>query len=317
MRPTVFAALAAAALAALPGVAAAQGATPSIVFVLTDDETASLLATQTNVRTLVQQQGATFTHAYYNDPLCAPSRATVLTGMYRQNTGLETNSYLPFVPHEDDTVAVALHAAGYRIGHIGKYVNGYPGGLGAAHIPPGWDTWFAMAGGDAADAGYYGWRAVDQGAFVTFGTDPASYSSTVLGRRALAFVRDAIADGVPFYLDLAVHAPHVPMTPAPGDEAVAEPPIPRTPAFNEADVSDKPAYVQSKAPGGFSSTFIAAIDHTYMDMARSLRAVDRAVGDIVAALDAAGRLDDTYIVYTSDNGWVRGEHRRAAGKRLA
>ena len=173
-----------------------------------------------------------------------------------------------------------------------------------------------MAGTDVSGSGYYGYRVDDQGALVDYGSDAASYSSEVLGRRALAFVDQAIADGVPFFLDLAVHAPHVPPVPEPADAAVVEPAVPRTHAFDEADVSDKPAWLRAAHPDRFPPAYAARLDHGYMDMARSLRAVDRAVGAIVAALQAAGRLEETYVAYTSDNGWMTGQHRISGGKGL-
>src|SRR3954451_23774000 len=98
---------------------------PSIILILTDDQTVSLADHMPNLRQLVAGKGATFTHAYYNDPLCGPSRATILTGRYSQNTGVDQNRYAPFVPHERETVAVALHEAGYRTALVGKYINGY------------------------------------------------------------------------------------------------------------------------------------------------------------------------------------------------
>ena len=75
-------------LAAWAPPARATPAKPSIVFILTDDQDASLADTMPNLKALAAAQGTTFTHAYYNVPLCSPSRATILTGQYDQNTGV-------------------------------------------------------------------------------------------------------------------------------------------------------------------------------------------------------------------------------------
>jgi N-acetylglucosamine-6-sulfatase len=299
----------------LAAAAPAWAGKPNIIFVLTDDQTPSLVTRMPNLKRLVADRGATFTHAYYNEPLCAPSRATMLTGKYRQNTGVETNSYPPFVPHEGETVALALHDAGYRTGLFGKYLNRYPGPLGAGHVPPGWDRWFAMLTdfGDGDAKGYFDYRVDDQGVVRRYGTSPAEYSTDVLGAEALAFVRRALADGVPFFADLALHAPHTPSTPAPRDAgALAGAAAPRDPAFDEADVSDKPAYVRGRKP--LDAATRANIDHSYRDMARSLLSVDRTIAAFVDVLTAAGALGTTYIVFASDNGWMMGDHRLAAGK---
>src|ERR671928_164288 len=70
-------------------------ASPNIVLLLTDDQAPSLAETMPAVQALAAR-GATLTHAYYNDPLCEPSRATILTGQYAQNTGVATNSWADF-----------------------------------------------------------------------------------------------------------------------------------------------------------------------------------------------------------------------------
>ena len=238
----------------------------------------------------------------------------MLTGRYHQNTGVEVNSYRPFPPHEGETVAVALHEAGYRTGLFGKYLNGYPGPLGPGHVPPGWDRWFVMTSpGYGAAKGYFGYGVDDQGTVRRYGASPADYSTDVLGAEALGFVRQALADGVPFFAELALHAPHVPSAPAPRDaDALAGAAAPRGPAFDEADVSDKPAYVRGRRP--LDALARAGIDRRYRDMARSLLAVDRAVAALVKALADAGALRSTYVVFASDNGWMTGDHRLTAGK---
>src|SRR4051794_21019506 len=221
------------ALAAAP--AAAGAAQPSIVLLLTDDEAPSLALRMPAAHAL-GARGATFTHGYYNDPLCEPSRTTILTGRFAQNTGVETNDWADFAASGADqsSVTVALHAAGYRTALIGKYVNGYPA---SADVPPGWDRWLATIG-----ASYYGGRLKDQNTVRTLAA--TDYQLDVLGAAAVDFVGRATADGVPFFLYLAVHPPHVVPRP-PEREAGADAGlgVPRTPSFNEADVSDKPAYV--------------------------------------------------------------------------
>jgi N-acetylglucosamine-6-sulfatase len=292
-------------LAAHPVAAATK---PNILFVLTDDQTVSLAAQMPNLKRLVAGRGATFTHAYYNDPLCGPSRATILTGRYKQNTGVDQNRYAQFAPHERETVAVALHDVGYRTALIGKYINGYPRSAG---IPPGWDEWFVDLGNGPA---VYNYKMDDNGKVVAFGSTPKDYRTDVLAGRAVSFVKQAEAAGAPFYLQLAVDAPHVPAVPAPRDaNALPGLGVPRSAAFNEADVSDKPGFVRKRGP--FGTNFIAQLDAGYRQQARELLAVDDAIGRLVDAIGPA-RLADTYVVFTSDNGWMRGEHRIPSGKGL-
>jgi len=89
----------------------------------------------------------------------------------------------------------------------------------------------------------------------------------------------------------------------------------RRPSFNEADVGDKPGWVRSKPP--LTPDQIAQIDELYRKRLRSMLAVDEMLDAIVGALQATGRLENTYIMFTSDNGFELGEHRLDIGKRTA
>src|SRR4051812_45507418 len=302
--------LLAALLPACGAAAEAAPTRPSIVLVLTDDQDASLASHMPNLRALARQ-GATFTHAYYNDPLCAPSRATILTGLYDHNSGVTANDHRLFydagLPRR--TVAVRLHAAGYRTGFVGKYLNEYPAPAPATFVPPGWDYWVARLGETTNET----WRSSTEfdydlnnnGTVVHRGGAPADYATDVYRAKAVGFVREAVADRVPFFLELATHAPHFPATHAPRDSALFPAlQAPRVPSFNEADVSDKPGYV--RALPRFDP---ADVDAKYRERARSLQAVDDALKAITDALAADGRLANTYVVFTSDNGFELGPHR--------
>jgi arylsulfatase A-like enzyme len=85
--------------------------------------------------------------------------------------------------------------------------------------------------------------------------------------------------------------------------------VPRTPAFNEEDVSDKPRYVRESRRLGTKQ--IRQLDAHYRNRIRTLQAVDDMVADLVQTLRATGTFDNTYIFFTSDNGYLLGEHRRA------
>ena len=203
---------------ALAPAAEAASGKPSIVLILTDDQDASLTSVMPNLKALARQ-GATFTHAYYNDPLCAPSRATILTGLYDHDTGVTANDHRLFYDAglPGRTIAVWLHAAGYRTGFVGKYLNEYPAPAPATYVPPGWDYWVAHLGETTGET----WRSSTEfdydlnnnGTVVHRGGAPADYATDVYRAKAVGFVREAVADGVPFFLELATHAPHFPATP--------------------------------------------------------------------------------------------------------
>ncbi len=113
-----------------------------------------------------------------------------------------------------------------------------------------------------------------------------------------------------------MYAPHQPATPAPQD-AQTFPGLkaPRDGSFNEADVSDKPQYIQNLPK--LTQKQMNNIDNLYKRRAQSLQAVDRDVASLIGELQSNSQLDNTYIIFTSDNGFHLGQHRMPAGKQTA
>jgi N-acetylglucosamine-6-sulfatase len=292
--------LAAATLAA--GLAAPAGAAtrPNIVVIVTDDQRADALDRMPAVRSRLAGAGITFANAFVGNPLCCPSRATLLTGLHSHSTAVWNNE-IPFGGHatfaasraENRTIAVALDAAGYRTIFVGKYLNGYSG----PDVPPGWDDWRAFNGAP----GYFGYELTVNGRRVRYGHDAREYSTDVLGGKA---ARAAATAREPFLLVFSPAAPHRPATPAPRHANVRlRLPGFAPPSFGERDLSDKPAYVRAGA-----RPLNAAQARFRERQYRSLLAVDDAVARILDALERSGRLHDTIVVFTSDNGVEWGEH---------
>jgi N-acetylglucosamine-6-sulfatase len=201
-----------------------------------------------------------------------------------------------------------MHGAGYSTGLVGKYMNGYGAGK-AAHVPPGWDDWQALVleGGGCSTDGYFGECVSDNGVLEHVGTSQADYSTTVLGGRAVSFIEQAPASR-PLFLYFAPRAPHLPTIPESRYAAACSTfPTPHRPNYNEADVSDKPAYIRALPTLGAHRQ--AVWDGHWRDACRTLRSVDDQVARIVDALTSTGRLDNTLILFASDNGMLFGEHR--------
>jgi arylsulfatase A-like enzyme len=276
---------------------------PNLVLILTDDQRFDTLWAMPTVQRELIDHGVRFTNAFVSNPVCCPSRSTILTGQYSHTTGVYTND--PNQPHggfpafdDRSTLATWLQDAGYRTALMGKYLNGYRG----PYVPPGWDRWFATYLG-----GFYDYVANDDGRIRAYGSRPAEYGTEVLANQAVGFIRETGRDR-PLFLYFAPHAPHEPATAAPSDGDAFSDLAPWRPAsFGEADISDKPAYLRAEAP--FDQARVAELDRFRRDQYRSLLGVDRAVGRIVDALRDAGRLANTMIVFMSDNGMLWGEHR--------
>ena len=290
------------------------GDQPNIVLITSDDQTKVELKWMPQTRRLLGRTGLTFNNMIAPHPNCCPARAQILTGQYAQNNGVRTNSP-PWGGHEgfepSTALPVWLQQAGYRTGFIGKYMHGYDEKDG---IEPGWDQWKPIVG---TLSDYRSFLQYDNGRLVQFGE--TDYYTDVVAQQSADLVADFSSASEPFFLWSSFIAPHGTCQgnteidcsgppPAADRQAgilgdVALPSL-TSRSFNEKDVSDKPKDVQV-AP---------AVDPTvqqtlFTQRLRTLAALDDAVAGIVAALEASGTLDDTVILFTSDNGYMFGEHR--------
>jgi arylsulfatase A-like enzyme len=291
------------------------------VFVLTDDLDTAELRYMPHTLALIARRGATFDRYFVSNSLCCPSRVTMLRGQYAHNTGVWSNggnnggferAFASGI--ESDTVATRLHRAGYLTSLTGKYLNGYPSGAPPDYVPAGWSNWASPVYGSP----YSEYRYVlnQNGAFLPHRTLPSDYGTDVYVRLTNRFIRRAVSKKRPFFAFLSVYAPHQPAVPALQD--LVKFPLaraPRTASFDQADVSHMPKFVRDLP--AFSTTETTAIDDLYRLRIRSLQAVDRGVAALVHTLRATGRLDDTYFVFASDNGFHLGQHRMPAGKQTA
>jgi arylsulfatase A-like enzyme len=281
---------------------AASDAPPSVLLIVSDDQRFDTLWAMPVLTERVAAPGVTFPDAFVTNPLCCPSRASILTGNY-SHTHLVYRQAPPFGRFEwfDDrsTLATWLHDAGYRTGLFGKYLDGYQHAAVTGYVPPGWDRWVAFVHSAQVDYSLtidgevHGYQGVQE------------HATEVLTDEVVSFIRGSAG---PVFVEFAPSVPHAPAIPSPGDEsAFADLEPARPPSFDEADVSDKPAWVRSLPR--LTPERASEIDTFRQDQYRSLLGLDRAVGRILDALEETGRLDDTLIVFTSDNGILHGEHR--------
>ena len=292
---------------------------------MTDDQTARSLRVMSNVRRLLARRGTTFTRSFTVYPQCCPSRASFLTGQYAHNHGVLGNSppaggYAKL--DHSNTLPVWLQNAGYRTAHIGKYLNGYGAG-NPLEIPPGWTEWRGSV--DPSTYRYTGYTLNENGTLTTY----SRYQTDVYARKAVDVIRRRAPRARPFFLSVAFLAPHQGEPADPDDpgagigtpspaarhrNAFASARLPRPPSFNEANVSDKPPGIRSRVL--LPPVRVAAIRENYQQELESLLAVDRAVARVVRALRESSELGNTFVIFTSDNGFFHGEHRVAQGKNL-
>ena len=287
---------------------------PNIVFVLTDDLASNLADAMPHV-VAMQQAGETMSRYYVTDSLCCPSRSAIFTGEYPHDDGVFTNSgadggYGAFTRNGDEarSFAVALQGAGYRTGFMGKYLNGY---RPTDPVPPGWTEW------DVAGNGYgeFDYTLNENGTPHAYGHADGDYLVDVLGQKASAFIGGSTRAEQPFLLEVATFAPHAPYTPAPRyATADAGEAYPRTAAYDTRP-SSPPSWLASRGP--LTEAEQQKITAAWDERLEADRAVDDLLGTIQNALAAAGVTRDTYVVFSSDNGYHMGEYRLMPGKQTA
>ena len=267
---------------------------PNVLVVVTDDQPAG---TVRRMPFLSDAPGMTrFDSFYANNPLCCPTRATLLTGLYSHHTGVETN----LVANRFDsssTLATWLQARGYATGLYGKYLNDYPWDKGWTYVPPGWDGWAAFAG----DAAYYDYTLVSPGGRRHYGHRPDEYSTDVLAKLAVDFMRDA--DG-PFFAYFAPYGPHAPRAPAPRDRtAYASQRVSLPANFNQ--IADRaPQWWRERPP-----VDRRAMREETRAQWQTLLSVDDAIKRFFSIMRQAGELESTIVIVLSDNGYSLGSHR--------
>ncbi len=291
---------------ATPGRAATVPDRPSVLLFITDDQTWASDVPEAMPYLFSQPYGSwvRFDQFVYSTPVCCPSRVSMLTGAYSYQVGVPGDTMGMF--QDDQTLPVWLQAAGYRTGLLGKYLND-PHHFLLSYIPPGWDDWQAVAGvvrpSHQTENDYYDYVLNENGTLVTYGDAPEDYQVDVLAQKAVEFIASTPSDQ-PFFLEVSPRNPHEPIEPAPRHASLAVPEVALPPNFNEADVRDKPAWVRALHP--VSEGAVRTTDRREL---RAMRSVDDGLRTMLEALAAAGRLDDTIVVVTTDNGVARGSHR--------
>jgi arylsulfatase A-like enzyme len=314
------------------------------------------IAAMPNTLASIAEKGITFNRYYVSYPLCCPSRVSLLTGRYAHNHNDRGNvppngGFTGFATRQaySHNIATWLQGAGYRTIHVGKFLNGYgdePFDDGKT-VPPGWSAWHTVLSADTHHY-YYGYTLNDNGSidgpfgdsgswdtreygtrddfgcpFAPLNGQPCLYETDVFTRIASEEMLGTPATQ-PFYLQLDYTAPHGdfrrPAGPEPATrhyDSFAGAPYPHGPSqgFNEGNVNDKPRFIR-EAPY-LSPTDTHTYRTYYQNALASLRAVDDGVQQIVNTLSAMHRLRNTYIIFTSDNGFFYGEHRLTGGKFLA
>ena len=262
---------------------------PNVVVINTDDMRADMATALPKIRQWLADGGTTFRNGYVSTPSCCPSRASLMSGRYVHNNGQYQQQTLGF--DLDLTIQRYLHDAGYLTGHAGKFLHW----LDLSVEAPNFDRWTYFKGGyENVYMNFDGTVRRSQG-----------YSTTIVFDRAIEYVNDFEGrdDARPFYLYLAPIAPHDPSIAEPTYASATVPAHQPDPSYMEADRTDKPSFVRNQNPT------VAAVLATRTAMIRTLYTVDDQVDRLMRHLQATGELANTLVIFTSDNGYLLGEHK--------
>lgn len=287
---------------------------PNIVFILADDFSMDLISQRVFADSMpnlmkMKSEGTTFANYFVTDSLCCPSRTSIFTGKFPHNTGVFRNNgpdggYDAFMSHgnEPNTFAVSLHRAGYRTAMLGKYLNGYkPEKSG---VPQGWSEWDVD--------GSLGYREFNY-VFNENGKlrKHAEYLTDEISTLGRAFMQKAAPE--PFFIELASFAPHAPYVP-PTRYQNDFPTLTYDKAAPFAARADSTAPDWLKGIPALKPADIDAIDAAFRNRVRSDKAIDDMIGEIRALLVKLRLDQNTYVVFSSDNGYHMGEYSLRPGK---
>jgi N-acetylglucosamine-6-sulfatase len=293
--------------------AADSAARPNIIFILVDDLrwdalgcTGHPFAKTPNIDRIAKE-GALFRSFFVSIPLCSPSRGSFLTGQYPHTHGITNNADHSELSHQLITFPRLLHDVGYETAFIGKWH------MGLDDSPrPGFDRWVGFKG-----QGVYNDPMLNVDGETSKHT---GYITDILNEYALQFVQKEHKK--PFLLYLPHKAVHGPFTPAERHKNLyADAVIKPTPSLNDS-LEGKPAATRkledvseqksgnkkgkNSAPSAESARRMP--EGAIRNQLRALAAIDEGVGQLFKALEAAKQLDNTIIIFSSDNGFFWGEH---------
>jgi arylsulfatase A-like enzyme len=296
MRPRLAHVLSvAAAVVGITAVSAAEataGARPNLLVIVTDDQRPGTMNVMPKARQWFAT-GATYPRAFATTPLCCPSRASIFSGQYAHNHDVLRNQGSPMLP-ANLQLQGHLDRAGYHTGLIGKFMLNWPIGT----RPPSFDEYRVTNGGNWDTQ----WNV--NGKITTI----REYATDYIAANARSFIqrRDGANDAQPWFLYVATPAPHAPMEPAPKYANANVGPFKETPATQETDLSDKPPFLREMAAdASWGPEMRTAVRRQQL---RMLMSVDDMVGGIRSQLQASGEINNTLVIYLSDNGLLWGEH---------
>ncbi|KAI1171282.1 arylsulfatase [Nemania sp. FL0916] len=294
---------------------------PNIVFIFTDDQ--DLRHGSLDYMPILQKEllakGTQFTNHFATLAQCCPSRSSLFRGQAGHNTNVTNvkapgGNYDKWVASGQDKNYLPhwLVSAGYNAEYLGKFLNGY-NIANYATKPKGWTHVDATT-----DPYTYSYNNVVMSAD---GQTPVAYhgfhQTDVLRAKALDRIKYLSGQAKPFYITIAPTTPHLPAVPLKRHQQLfLDQKAPRPANFNPSDKIQANAVSWVADVPLMNTNQINGVDDLFRKRIQGLQGVDEIIEDVVALLTSLGILDNTYIVYSTDNGYHLGNHRLPHGKTL-
>jgi len=304
---------------------------PNILWICTDQQRYDTVAGLNNshIRTpnlrRFMEQSVTFTHAYVQNPVCSPSRASFLTGRYPHTTGLRANGQR--IRESETLVTRVLADAGYECGLVGKlHLSPCAGGLVEDRIRDGYHRFWWSHGLPDAWPGHNMWRVWLQSQGVAWPApgsdnpawgvpiDPRFTQTAWCSETAIRFMREQ-ARFRPWLISVNFFQPHEPFWPARDYFDRYDPEKIPPPAYRPGELDAKPVYQRidhQAASGGRNLSFTRTDDLTHRRITAAYYAmieqIDYEFGRMLAALEDTGQAGNTVVVFMSDHGEMLGDH---------
>lgn len=244
----------------------------------------------------LSRDGVTFGNSFVTTAICVTSRASIFTGLYARSHGINTFQQQFDSAQLSRIYPVALRNAGYRTGFVGKW------GLDKAPLPSDqFDYWRGFSG---------------QGNYFPQG-EPGPHLTSVMADQAVEFIQDQKRNQ-PFCLSVSFKAPHVQdedprqfLYDPQDKDLYRDAAIPTPKTMDTRSIEQLPLSVQrSEARRRWAVRFSTPelYQQSVKGYYRLITGIDRAAGQMLAALEKQGLRDNTIVIYTGDNGFYLGEH---------
>ncbi len=300
---------------------------PNFLFILVDDQPFDAVGFSGRYPFLetpnidrLKNEGAHVENFFVTQSICSPSRASFLTGTYPHIHGVNQNNrhvdpkWDEFAPYSSH-----LQVSGYQTAHVGKIHMAHL--KGKAHVRPGFDYWFSFIG----QGEYFDPKVNENGNEY----QETGYMTDILTDKAVSWLKEKRDPNKPFSLNLWHKAVHQPHTPAARHTNLYENEDLPTPPYDthKETFKGKPKWQRKKTFGfDWKKNLPIPLElpeiewpinyDRSMDLLRCLAAIDESLGTVLATLEELGELDNTVVIYSSDNGYFMGEH-TFLDKRLA